>query len=70
MTQRHRQEAETLKQLLASDRKLAGQAELLRSMLDQKSGQWVIDNMFALQDGINAIGETLRIRQMLLFPTV
>jgi hypothetical protein len=56
--------------LIASDQKLAGQAELLRSMLDQKSGQWIIENMFALQDGINAIGETLRTRQMLLYPAV
>src|SRR5271155_1968608 len=36
MTQRHRQEAATLQQLIASDQKLVGQAELLRSMLDLK----------------------------------
>jgi hypothetical protein len=69
MTQRYRDEAGTLKQLMASDQKLAGQAELLRSMLDGKSGAGLIENMSALQDGINAIGETLRARQMILFPT-
>jgi hypothetical protein len=70
MTQRHRQEAGTLENLIVSDQKLVGQAELLRSLLEAKDGSWLIENMPALQDGINAIGETLRSRQMLLFPTV
>ncbi|HEY0256980.1 MAG TPA: hypothetical protein VGC39_06025 [Candidatus Methylacidiphilales bacterium] len=70
MTQRYRQEAATLQQLIASDQQLIGQAELLRSMLDLKNGSWLIENMPALQDGIHAIGETLRTRQLLLFPTV
>jgi hypothetical protein len=68
MTQRYRQEAETLQQLIASDRRLAGQAELLRSMLDQKNGAWLVENLPALQEGLQAIGETLRSRQLLLFP--
>jgi hypothetical protein len=68
MTQRYREEAATLQQLMVSDQKLAGQAELLRSMLDGKNGAWLIDSMSALQDGLNAIGETLRARQMILFP--
>jgi len=68
MTQRYRQEAETLQRLIASDHKLVGQAELLRSMLDQKNGAWLVENIAALQEGIAAIGETLRTRQMLLFP--
>jgi len=70
MTQRHRQEAGTLEQLIASDQKLAGQAELLRAMLDRKDGVWLIENMPVLQEGIAAIAETLRTRQMLLFPSV
>jgi hypothetical protein len=70
MTQRYRQEAATLQNLIASDQKLVGQAELLRSLLDQKDGPWLIEQMPALQDGVNAIGETLRTRQLLLFPTV
>ncbi|HWB58297.1 MAG TPA: hypothetical protein VG733_02350 [Chthoniobacteraceae bacterium] len=68
MTQRHRQEAETLQRLTESDQQLAGQAELLRSMLDGKNGAWMIENNSSLQEGVNAIGETLRARQMLLFP--
>jgi hypothetical protein len=68
MTQRHRQEADTLDRLLVSDQKLTGQAELLRSMLDHKDGEWMIENMVGLHDGIGAIGETLRTRQLILFP--
>jgi hypothetical protein len=68
MTQRYRQEAETLERLIASDQKLAGQAELLRTMVDGKAGTWILENMAALQEGTSAIGETLRERQMLLFP--
>ena len=70
MTQRYRQEAETMQQLISADQTLIGQADLLRSMVDQKNGSWLIENMSALQDGINAIGETLRMRQLILFPTV
>jgi hypothetical protein len=68
MTQRYRQEAATLAQLISSDQILTGQAELLRKMLDQKTGAWIIENMAALQEGVSAIGETLRTRQLLLFP--
>jgi hypothetical protein len=68
MTERYRQEAATLAQLISSDQKLTGQAELLRSMLDQKPGSWIIENMGTLQEGVSAIAETLRTRQLLLFP--
>ena len=69
MTQRYRQEAETLQRLVAGDQRLVGQAELLRSMLDQKNGEWVLANLNDLQEGLGAIGETLRQRQLLLFGT-
>jgi hypothetical protein len=70
MTQRYRQEASALQDLIASDQRMAGQAELFRSMLDQKDGSWLIENMSTLQDGIHALGETLRTRQLFLFPAV
>ena len=70
MTQRYRQEASTLQTLMTSDYKLVGQSELLRSMLDQKNGTWIIDNLSALQEGLAAIEETLRTRQLLLFPVL
>jgi hypothetical protein len=70
MTERYRKEATTLENMIAADQKLIGQADLLRSMLDQKNGTWMVENMSALQEGVNAIGETLRTRQLLLFPSV
>jgi hypothetical protein len=69
MTERYRQEAATLQRSVESDRKLVGQAELLRSMVDQKSGTWLIENAATLEEGFVAIGQTLRNRQLLLFPT-
>jgi hypothetical protein len=68
MTERYRQEAVTLQRLIESDRKLVGQSELLRSMVDQKNGTWLIENTAGLEEGFAAIGETLRNRQLLLFP--
>jgi hypothetical protein len=68
MTQRYRQEASTLQQLIAGDQKLVGQAELLRTMVDHKKGTWLLENMSDLEEGVSAISETLRERQMLLFP--
>ncbi len=70
MTQRYRQEADTLQQLGLADQKLVGQAELLRSMLDQKNGTWLLENMSDLQTGVGAISETLHQRQLILFPLV
>jgi hypothetical protein len=68
MTQRYRQEAATLQRLIESDQMLAGQAELLRTMIDGKNGAWLIEHVSDLREGITAIGETLRQRQLLLFP--
>jgi hypothetical protein len=68
MTQRYREEAATLQSLIQSDQLLTGQAELLRSMIDGKNGTWIIEHLSDLQEGITAINETLRQRQLLLFP--
>ena len=68
MTQRYRNEAATLQRLIESDQKLTGQAELLRTMLEQKTGPWLAEHASEIQEGVTAIGETLRERQMLLFP--
>ena len=66
MTQRYRQEADTLRTLGDCDEQLIGQAELLRAMLEQKRGAWVLDNLAAVTDGVAAIDATLRQRQGLL----
>lgn len=67
MIERHRQEAATLARLLAIDRRLVGQAEILRTMLDGKDGAWLLDNGTLALDGLAAIEETLRERQAILF---
>ena len=66
MTQLYRQEAETLERLITIDQKLVGQAELLRSLVEQKDGAWIIANLATLQQGLTALGETLVQRQALL----
>lgn len=67
MIERHRQEATTLSRLLAVDHRLAGQAELLRALLDGKDGAWLIENADAAQERLSAIAETVRERQAILF---
>jgi hypothetical protein len=52
MTQRYRQEAETLMALGACDRRLVGMAEMLRRTLDGKDHDWILDNLVAIQDGV------------------
>ena len=69
MTQRSREEGTTLQRLISTDQRLAGQSELLRSMLDQKNGAWILENIATIHEGTQAIAETLRNRQLLLFPT-
>jgi hypothetical protein len=66
MTQRYRQEAGTLRALGECDEQLIGQAELLRALLDQKLGAWVLDNLAAVMEGVAAVDATLRQRQGLL----
>jgi hypothetical protein len=67
MTERYRQEAATLKQLLDADIRLTGQAETLRALLDRKDGVWMIENLPQVEEGLAAIEESLRTRQAALF---
>jgi hypothetical protein len=66
MTQVYRQEAETLSRLGECDRRLAGQAELLRQTLEGRDGEWMIANKVTIAEGLTAIGATLRDRQAVL----
>jgi len=70
MTQRYRQEGETLKSLIASDEQLAGQSELLRQALDGRDGQGVLDNLPLLHEGVAAISATLQARAAILNGTL
>jgi hypothetical protein len=69
MTRRPGQEGPTLQQLIDSDQLLVGQADLLRVIVDGKKGGWLVENKSTVEDGLAAIGETLRKRQGLLSPT-
>ena len=66
MTQRYRHEAATLQHLLSCDMGLAGRAEMLRAMLDQKDGAWMIEKFPEVQVGLRSIEAALRDRQMAL----
>jgi hypothetical protein len=66
MTQRFRLEAPTLSALIALDEQLVGQCELLRSSLDRRSGEWILQNLKSIQTGLEAIDATLLKREALL----
>lgn len=67
MTQRYRQEAATLEALIRSDERLVAQCSLLHAMVEGRNGTWLLENLFALEDGLTAIQETLRNREAALF---
>jgi hypothetical protein len=66
MTQRYRQEAATLAALGECDQDLIGQADLFRSLVEGRSGEAILERLAELEQGLAAIGETLRKRQGLL----
>jgi hypothetical protein len=66
MTQRYRHEAATLEHLLSCDMGVAGRAEMLRAMLDQKDGAWMIEKSGEIHAGLRSIEAALRDRQMAL----
>lgn len=66
MTQRYRDEAPTLQRLLDCDARVAGQAEMLRTMLDHRDGAWMIEHVSEINDGLKAIETSLRDRQAAL----
>jgi hypothetical protein len=66
MTQRYRQEAETLMKLGACDRRLVGLAETLRQKLDGKDHDWILVNLAAIQEGVSLMTASVRERQSLL----
>jgi hypothetical protein len=67
MTQRYRQEADTLKALISCDERLVGQCSLLHAMIDGRDGLWMLEHADPLQDGLTALQETLRNREGALF---
>lgn len=66
MTQRRRDEAGTLAHLIAADTQMAGQAEVLRAMVEARGAEELIGAAAALETGVAAIRETLRERAALV----
>jgi hypothetical protein len=66
MTQRYRQEAQTLQALGACDEQLIGQAETLRLLLNGRTADAMLENAAAIEAGVAAIAETLRQRALIL----
>ena len=66
MTQRYRQEAETLIRLREIDCHLVGQAETLRRMIDGKYHTFLLEHADDLRQGFAAMDATIQDRQMLL----
>jgi hypothetical protein len=66
MTQRYREELATLERLAEKDALLVGQAELLRLMVDGTSASDILMKRSEIDEGLAAIGQTLRERQAIL----
>jgi hypothetical protein len=66
MTQRYRDEAPTLKELLQQDERLVGQCELLRSAVESRDPAAILGKLSDLQAGLDAIRATLRTRESIL----
>jgi hypothetical protein len=66
MTQRYRNEADTLLKVLASDETLIGQADLLRTLVAGKSAEALLEAAGDLEAGVAAIQSTLEERARLV----
>jgi len=66
MTQRYRNEADTLKTLISCDEQLVGQCALLHSMLDAQNGTAILELLAPVEEGLTAIQTTLRQREDVL----
>ena len=65
MTQRYRQEADTLLALIEQDKLLVGQAETLRAMVAGQTPDIILASLADLEDGIAVITRTLAERRVL-----
>ena len=65
MTQRYRQEADTLTRLRDFDTRLVGQAEAMRQLMAQ-GYDWMLNNRAVLREGIRLMKQTIEERQYLL----
>jgi hypothetical protein len=68
MTQRLRQEAETLVRLRSEDELLAGHADLLREMLQANDGPWILEHANEIRGGLTAMTSAIERRRKILAP--
>jgi hypothetical protein len=66
MSQRFREEAATLKNLMQFDEQLVGRCDLLRSMVHAQDATSILKNLPELEGGLRAIQETLEGREAVL----
>jgi hypothetical protein len=66
MTQRYRQEAQTLMALGACDQRLVGLAEMLRQTLEGKGHDWILAHLADIRTAIELMHTKVRERQGLL----
>ena len=66
ITQRHRREADTLARLLEADTALAGNAEALRRILEERAPEWMLEHLDALGRYLGGIEAALRKRAAIL----
>jgi len=66
MTQRYRQEAETLVALGTCDTRLVGRAQMLFELLQNKDQVWILTNTADIEEGFSAIEATLLERLIVL----
>jgi hypothetical protein len=65
MTQRYRQEAETLVALVEKDAVLVGQAETLRTKVEGKKPDEILADFADIEEGVTAITQTLAERRIM-----
>lgn len=66
MSLRFRQEADTLQKLVESDELMIGHSEMLRSIVDGRDAEWILENAGEIEAGLQAIQTTLRSREAVL----
>lgn len=57
-----------LGKLLEWDQVLVDQAEFLRSTVENRDASWLLENEASIQEALKAITESLRHRQLVLYP--
>jgi hypothetical protein len=67
MTQRYRQEAETLAELIRLDQRMIGQlVNLLNGIEENRNAEWLFENESGIKAGLSAVEATINSRQTFL----